>query len=309
MKKVLFKTFLFLLPFFLYGVAVVIIDPFSYFWEGLFLGEKENVVKVLDSSRRLRLVKYKHNPKSNIIIGASQAEHIDTNEMPGDNWANICNGGANISDELYTFWQIVEKYPIDTVLFSVEPYNYLLSTGTDTRSVTTGAFKMLYNPLYYFTDTYVNKAFIQLMKGIFDENSLLVSEAPNTSQDVFWEKQSQKARREYNNTIGLNKDGLDKEIMRMVNYCRDNNITLIGIVPIGHTDLYEVYSDYKPQFLNRINKIFPKVYDFFFPNDFTEERKNFGDPFHAKGENYIYINGIYHNDSIHCKKYINENDM
>ena len=147
MKRVIIRTFLFLLPFVIYVIAIIIVDPFSYFWDGLFVGKKDNIVRVVDSSRRIRLVNFKKNPKRNIIIGASQAGHIIADSLPGNNWSNICNGGANISDELYTFWHIADKYPLDTVLFSIEPYNYLLSNGKDTRSVTTDAFKMLNNNL------------------------------------------------------------------------------------------------------------------------------------------------------------------
>ena len=158
--------------------------------------------------------------------------------------------------------------------------------------------------MYYCTDTYVNKAFFRIVRGVIDESRFNASEAPDVSENEFWESELSRANSDYSATINLDKNSLDKELKKMVSYCNDNNITIIGIVPIGHSDLYSIYDDYKTEFIDRITDIFPTVYDFFFPNEFTINRDNFGDPFHAHGENWIYLNGLYNNDSVHCKKYI-----
>lgn len=308
MKKLIKQLFIFLIPIFFVCLGIVIVDPYDYFGLSPFKGDniKQKIAKADDSSRRIRLVNFKKNPQKNVIIGASQIGHINTDSIPSRNWANIANGGANIDDEITTFWQISKDYPLDTVLFSIEPYNYTVSTGYNTHQMMTDAYKMIENPLFYFVDRYVYKTTISFVLSLLrgEKNKIKLSEEPEQNRDAFWRSQLDVAER--NLLMTKEHPDLLHKIREMVDYCHLNNICMICVIPISHTDIYYIYKDYMDQvLLPEITKEFDVVYNFMLPNSFTEDKRNFGDPLHAHGENFIYMNGLFYEtlDTTYLKIY------
>lgn len=313
MKCLIKKLILFLVPCFIVCLIILVIDPYDYFGVSPFAGDEDKIriAKVEDSSRRQRIINYRKHPTKNIIIGASQIGHIDAQNIGGGNWSNIANGGANIDDEVIVFWQIVNDYPIDSVLFSVEPYNYTVSDGHSSHQMMTDAYKMITNPLLYFVDRYVYKTtasyIIHQSKKLISKKNEEITEAPNSTKDAFWNSQIELAKSNLKNR--RNSNLLRENIQEIVKYCRDNNIYIAAVVPMSHVDLYNVFSEYKEAiFLLEVTSDFGIVYDFMIPNSFTQNKENFGDPLHAHGESDIYIDAIFKKGSNneYFKLYKNE---
>lgn len=201
MKDFLKKLAVFLSPFLLPLILVLLIDPYDYYGMSIMKGDavKQKIAKNVDSNRRTSISLFMKNPTRNIIVGASQAEHINVSDIPGRNWSNLCQGGANISDEIETFWAIANKFELDSIIFSIEPYNFLQSNGKNVSVITKDALKFLDEPWHYFIDRYVYKAIFQFFKAKLTNE--ISSEAPDMGRDEFWQVQLSKARNVMNNPI------------------------------------------------------------------------------------------------------------
>lgn len=306
MKKLLKNLFLFSIPFLLCAIIVVLIDPFDYFELSLFKDNqiKTDIARKVDSHRRYKLINYKKNPKDNVILGASQTIRILEENIPSDNWANLAQGGASMDDKIATFWHVMEHHKVDTVFFALDPFNYANSSGRSVHSVTQTALELIDNPLLYFFDKYVLEATVSFA-GSFFKDTVIVNENPDATRDDFWATQLVKVKNRM--TTPIMSSTLREELQAIKSYCDKNNIVIVAFVPIAHSDLFYIEEDFlKSYFFPEIVNIFGTVYDFHYPNSFTSNRDNFGDPFHAVGDS-IYINTFWKQDTTLCHIITKEN--
>lgn len=292
MNKFLKTLSLFSIPFILVFILVLLIDPYDYF--GLSVC-KNNRVKVecarkVDYSRRQNLINYARSPKPNVIIGTSQTRRILVENLPSGNWAQLSMGGAGISDELDMFWHIASKYDIDSLIIGFDPWNYAISTGYNSSDVTETAFKMMDNPVRYFFDKIVYKAGFEYVKTWFSKD-VEITEKPDETKDVFWQKELNYVRKCMSNP-SYNPE-VRKRLEEMRNYCKEKDITLTVIVPVSHTDVYDITKEYyDTYFINELVDIFGTVYDFMSPNSYNTDKSHFGDPCHMIGDS-IYIDVLF----------------
>jgi hypothetical protein len=96
------------------------------------------------------------------------------------------------------------------------------------------------------------------------------------------------------------------EFSRISHYCVDNDIKVIIVLPIQHTDLinveyskdvYPLYRDY----LSHLIEIFGTVYYYDYPNELSSDNALFSDPFHYIDAN-VYLNSLWGNDQRYMKK-------
>ena len=300
MLKFFRKVLLFSIPFLIWFFVIFLVDPYDYWGYSLFKDnlQKHEIGKSEDSGRRQEFIGFKKNPRRNLVISDSQLQHVDF----GEKWAHLSAPGSGIEDEIFILKKMIEYSPIDTVLFGVNPFEFVSKVNSQPLPITKSAFKIIDAPYFYFFDRCVYSSTTRfLMKRIKGDNTV-EKDTPNMSKEDFWKQQ-----------LLLGKQHLEKrsdprlresQLVEIADIISKNNITLLIVIPIAHTDLYKMYGEYvEGEFLSMLKKYFNVIFDFYYPNDFTENKENFGDPFHANNDNQIYVNSILHKDTTYCRIY------
>ena len=295
MKKLLKKLLLFCSPILVWYMIVFITDPYEYFHRAWFGNAmmRETICRNVDKNRLYYITSYKKSPKPNIILGSSLTEYLDANQIPGKNWANLSVGGANIMEELHWFWHIVKNNKIDSVVFCIDPYNYVNTKPVP--SVTYEAIGASENPIKYIMNNNIGRATFQILQATSIRNKQRSHSHNPRAKENFWKFQMLKHGKHFLNVPDLKWQ--DEKIREMVKYCKYNNIEVVPVVPIVHKDLIDLSQKFKDErFMPVMKEIFGSLVDYWYVNDFTKNHDYFGDPFHMY-RNKIYVKTIWGNDS------------
>ena len=88
----------------------------------------------------------------------------------------------------------------------------------------------------------------------------------------------------------------DDKMREVVDYCKENNITLLPIVPMMHKDVIDLGQQFKDErFVPAMKEVFGSFTDYWYVNEYTENRDHFGDPLHVNNHD-VYLNTIWGND-------------
>lgn len=302
MLKFFRKILFFLIPFIIWFIIILLVDPYDYWGLSLFKGDtqKLEIAKAADTGRRTEFIDFKKNPRKNLVIGDSQLQHVDF----GSSWAHLSTPGSGIEDEIFILKKMVEYASIDTVLFGINPYEFVSKVTSEPLPVTKSAFKIIDAPYFYFFDRCVYSSTVDFLIKRMKGDKSVDKDTPNMSKDDFWKQQLALGQEHLNKRS--NPAIRDKQLSEICDIADKNNICILVVVPIAHTDLYEMYREYlEVDFIGMLNKHFDVIYDFYYPNDFTRNKDNFGDPFHAINDNEIYVNSIFRSDTTYCKIIMN----
>ena len=126
-KKILKRILLFSMPFLVWCITVIIVDPFNYFNTSNIISQdiKEK------SSRKLNSLMYnctdfKNNPKQNIIIGDSRIRKFSTDvihRITGDEYHALYSNAAKLN-EIIDLRYIFFKTPLVLLLSQGFVYCY-----------------------------------------------------------------------------------------------------------------------------------------------------------------------------------------
>ncbi len=284
-------------------MIIAIIDPYDCFGLSPFKGDsiKFEIAQISDHNRRNEFISFYNSPKRNIILGDSQLQHLETQTIPGGNWAQLSTPGSGIEDEVYLLEKISSDFDIDTLLLGINPYEFVHQTSSIPLHVTKSAIELAENNLYYFFDRYVFSSTIDFVLSKLIDSYRVKEDLPDVSKEEFWQIQ-----------LGKGKSHLEKKTNRIIrekqlesikSICNQKNIKVLVVIPISHIELYDMYDSYlEGELLPLLSKYFDDIYDFYYPNSFTEKKDNFNDPFHAIDDNDIYVNAIFHGDTTYCRK-------
>ena len=296
-KKFLFKVILLCMPFLFLFSAIILVDPYNYFrvYE-VSSFEKKNQVSSKINYALWKIIQYKELKCPNIILGDSRM-NLFTSEnikkLTGKEIYNFSYGGATLDDICATFWYAAKNVRLKTVYMG---FNFSLFNLFNSKDRVSGAIATSNNPLFMLINRDVLSSSVILMRQLFTEKSNKI-EKPPMSKDGFWDYQlRENARRYYKHYAYPLR--LLSELQKINSYCVQNNISLIFIIPPTHVSLQRKVSEFGieefyEQFKKDLQLIGP-IIDFNYANTFTQERNNFGDPFHIKGtETSIFINEIW----------------
>lgn len=290
------------MPFMLWFCLILLIDPFDYWGISPFQNDllKTEIAKLSDHSRRYEFIAYKNSPKKNIILGDSQLQHLDANKIPGGRWAQLSTPGSGVEDELYLLEEFSRTFEIDSVIIGINPFEFVSQYSSLPLPITQSALKLVNEPYFYFFDRCVYSATFNYILELIFEKYNQNREVPNSTKEVFWEKQMKAGRdRIFKKTERTIRE---EQLKKIVEICETRKITPIIVIPLTHSDLYDIYGEYiNTELLPLLKQYFGVVYNLYYPNSFTENRSNFEDPFHARNDNEIYINAIFKNDTTYCK--------
>ena len=305
MIKLIKKVFIFLLPFLLFLLSVYLIDPYDYFNKGKMNELKNKIAFISDYGRRLYFISYKKNPEPNAILGYSQAGVIKIPNIPEPGWCKLTFGGADTWEAIESFKVISANPGLKKVFIDINPFNYIVACSrvyNKASSRSYQAIQLLSNPSKYFYDKEVVwSSYMYLKSRILRDTSYVKLGNPEGTKDIFWEDQLKTARTSFKGDPEISRKELLKSLQEIKQYCDLHKIEIVIFSSMMHTELQDIARDFKIKvFLPDIIGIFGEIKDFAYPNEYTEIRQNFGDPFHVSSDS-IYINALWKNDNTFCK--------
>lgn len=277
------KLAIFLLPFALYAVTVVLIDPYNYF----------NVYSVVrndlkqDISFKLnyamwKMIEFRRNPEANLLLGDSRMGNLhveDIREVSGREYYNFAYGGGSLKEAIATFDfanGLIELRRV-TVGLDLNTYN-----GSDNRDRVSEVEAALGSPLLYLTNNTVMLAAWKVVTSAVTGSPAHIGE-PVGDRAAFWQQQLDVTARVY---LANYRDPIAyrAELRKIAETCRSRGIELDFIIFPSHKDLMDKIGQYGLEAANRTMRedlaALGTVYDFAWDNPLTRDKASFTDPFH-----------------------------
>lgn len=291
-KKFLFRSLLFALPFFLYGMLVMAIDPFNYFGVGgpVSTDLKEKISLKVNYAM-WKMLDYRRDPEPNLLLGDSRMMSLDAqlvSSVSGISYVNMAYGGGSLREAIDTFWFAAERNELDNVYFGLNINSYNAGNTKDRVGEVLAA---LDNPLLYFTNNNVLIAGQKLVKAKVTGHVQPIG-IPDMDREQFWNHQLNVITRIYFSQYRYPME-YKEELQEIAEYCRENRISLNFILFPNHMDLQDKIRDYKLsescEAMRSDLREMGRVYDFAFPSPITENRDNYKDPYHFNDEIMRFI--------------------
>ncbi len=287
MKKLVFKLFIFAVPFIVVALIIISVDPYNYFSNSsTHADSKKEIAHKLNYSL-WKIIEYTRNPLPNILLGDSQMGRLrsdDIQEITGKEFYNFSYGGGTLPEMINTFWYATEIAKLKNAYFGIS-FNHFNSYNSAKDRVAS-AREIITNPLLYLVNRNVLNATMHLVKKKITGNNTQI-ERPPMNRKRFWTYKLNVPTRRYYSNYKYPKMWYD-ELRRISEYCRDNDIMLKIIILPTHMQLQTKVQEYG---LNEEYKIYLKdlaklavVYDFNTKNNWTEDKSNFDDPRHFDRE-------------------------
>lgn len=304
MDKLLKKICLFLAPFFIYALTILLVDPFNYF--DIF-HVVENKIKRNNAfyynNTLYKLIEYDQNLGENILLGDSRIGNIDVTKiakLTNEKYYNFAYNAASIEEMVQTFWYLVENNTLENVYIGINLNNYNENLKRNNFDKSLSLYK---NAILYIFDRATMTASYKCLYAHFFDKERIIGR-PNLTKEEFWKYQIDiNAKEKYTNFIYAKDYYLS--LLEISKYCKKNNISLSFIISPTHVDLQSVAIECGLEkelvmFKNDLKKL-GTVYDFDFDNEYTQDMNNFKDPFHFANDDLI-INNIWGDESLYCIK-------
>lgn len=283
MTRFALKLIIFSIPFLILITLEVIIDPFNYFSEEKnpeWMAAKENISQK-ENMYLYKLIKYERNPSPTIILGDSRMNLLSPSmfkDINNEDVANLAIGGGTMQDAIEILKYITSRHKIKKIYWGVsfEAYN-----GTRLRNGATPSIEIMNSLLLYLLNRYTFSSTMLICKSLLLDQQIDLYKPPFT-KEVFWQVQLDifsKYLINYSYPVNYY-----NEFVKISEYCSENDIKLVFMIPPTHTDLQNKVHYYDLD--NELARFkldfesFGDVYDFNFQNVITSDRTNFNDPTH-----------------------------
>jgi hypothetical protein len=291
LKKFLRRILLFFIPFFVIAAAVLIIDPYNYFFSHNFISNAVKFHIINRSAESMprgntlwKTIDYKRHPLLNVIIGDSRAYDLDVDKirnLTGVEFYNFGVPGGNYNSIIETFWYINERNKPERVFIQVGFHNYSASCSynlmSDARKVCRRPY--LFFSRFYFLEESVLDVFYAItkrplvsMEQKFDLatwNGILVNQGESALESMEYPEKYY------------------EELKKISGYCRANNIELNFIIFPDQQDFHDLVKQHS--LMDRYAKFktdmhsLGRVYDFDeFNSELSKKRSNYRDIFHLQ---------------------------
>jgi hypothetical protein len=283
-RRFLKKGLLFAAPFILWALAVVAVDPFDYFNVSHVCTE-ENKIKNAASLNWVvfNMLKEKHEPCENLIIGDSRAESLpleQINQLTGQKFFKLSANALKLNEsfDLYDFANKIK--PVKRVVFTLN-FNEFNEYAFADRVSSVEA--MIHNPLIYLFDRSVAQAGYYVAKAALTEKKS-VNSTPPMREDEFWDYIVNVRAREHYERFRY-PEALFARMTNLTAQAKAQGTEVTFIIVPHHADfqkrvrefgLNETYLRFKRD----LSRLDARVIDFDYVNPMTVGRDNFRDPLH-----------------------------
>lgn len=286
MKKLLTRLGLLALPFLIYALVVVALDPFCYFnLPSVYSYPYKKRVSLQVYERLWKPLEYKRHPAPSIILGDSRMIRIDPKQVKdvvGEDCYNLSFSGASLPEMIDAFWFAARLQNLRSVYMGIglNVYNSYFS-----RNLLDESFRVVDNPIRYITEKKVGESALYLMA-----HKTRISAEPDMSKDEFWKYTLDVAGRRNFEQYAYPAEWHSR-LQEIGRYCKERDIRLTFVIPPSHADMQgQVLRLGRGNDLERFKAdlaAIAPVFDFEFPNEFTINRDNFSDPYHMSDQRVI----------------------
>jgi hypothetical protein len=289
MQRLLTKALLLAAPFILIAAIVLIIDPYDHFGRSETVGDvfKEGPAKKLQPVL-WKVERYRRARVSRLILGDSSMASFDEDEIrtvTGERYFNFAYGGGTLPEFIDLYWMASSMTHLDAVYVGIGFINFNEYRNLDRVNEAKAISK---SPLLYLSNRLVVRAAFQ---SAFDAltRKPMDFRGRRMSQDEIWRVQ-----------LGGLPGFLDPYrypaeaaagLRQVAEDCDRNGTRFVIIIPPTNVELQQ-----KTAALGRGADVerfkafvatLGAVYDFDYPNEFTANRDNFRDPFHAADDHQV----------------------
>lgn len=283
-KRFFKRGLLFVSPFILWTVVIIVVDPFDYFNMSHVFTERakeETAAKV--NSLTFNMLKEEHEPCENIIIGDSRAEALPLErieQITGQRWFKLSAYALKLNESMDLFYFANRVKPVKNVVFTINFNEYNDYAYADrVHSVET----IIHNPLIYIFDRNVAQAAYYVVEATLNDKKTINSE-PQMSSDEFWNYIVKVRGREHYGKYRY-PERLHQDLQKMMAFVKTNGINATFIIVPHHEDFqrevgqYGLNEDYV-RFKNDMSNLGARVIDYDYVSDITTNRADFVDPIH-----------------------------
>lgn len=282
MTKFFRELVLFAIPFLIYVLAILIIDPYNYLGVSSVIPLSSKMVSKQVQPHLFKLIDFTRSPKRNIALGDSRANSLL--RLPEfSNYYDLAYGGGSLNEAVQTFWYAASKTELDTVLIGI---SFNLYNKYNTRFWVEETIERKKNFFSYAFNKYtLESSFLILREQLLKEKS--EKGMPQSTRDEFWDYQVNVTAEKFYAQF-LYPDNYFLELKRISEYCKRENIHLIIWIPPSHIDFQKRVNDFdlsvaQEGFKNQMQQV-ADVFDFDFDSELTREKNNFKDPLHFTDE-------------------------
>jgi hypothetical protein len=290
MRKFLIRFFIYLIPLPVYLGFVLIVDPFNYAGRShLISDDTKTEIAERMNPYLWKLIEYKHDKSSRIILGDSRANKIQdyhVEEITGNDYYNLAYTGGTLADVIETFWIASKMVKLREVYLGISFNQY---NGFETNNNVKQSSAILKNFFTYSFSKIVFTSSIKCVRKQFFTKNLTVG-VPDMNKDEFWKYELDDVARRFYQKYKY-PDGYHKDLIRIADYCRKNNIKLVFFIPPNHVDWQKRIADFNLEeqrqvFIRDIERM-GILYNLDVVNDFTQNREKYFDPVHPVNDSLL----------------------
>ena len=312
MRKLLYKILILLIPVLLYGLFVLIVDPFNYFAVSDIIPlENKRAVAYIENPALFNLIQFNRAPSENITISDSRFADKDLHlieSRTGLKFTEMFIFDGMIKDIISGFWFANSRVKLKNVYLSVNFNNFFVTQRND---LVKSSETIINDPLLYAANLNILKAAVKCLKYADAGMKDTVYKISKSDLEENWVRFLSVTNMRYYKNYTYPAEYLD-DLKMIKAYCDNKGINLYFVIPPTSTDMQSLVdsNNLKPQreiFVNNLARI-SKTYDMDFPNPLTFNRKLFYDPVHIdKSElTRLFISIVNKNikpDSVYIKEY------
>lgn len=293
MNKLYLKLLLFLSPFILHAILIIIVDPYNFLNYSHLIPDRDKKLclgRTMETTPRgnicWKVLEYERNPLDYVLIGDSRMAHINnsiTNEIIGENVYNFTIPGGNFHTLKDIFWIVSKNKNLKEVYIQLVFLNFSNNVNYDLmeniEKFQASPISYLYNKNIIF-DTWVN-VYYQ-----FTKNDKFV-DIEEREKDVDLWKRADKIVNDRLTKFDYSEE-FARDLEKMAAYCTQNNINLYFILPptysefIGKVKQIGLEKEYS-KFDNLLHYL-GKTIDLDTMKNFCSNSNNFEDYFHYQDD-------------------------
>ena len=283
MKNFIIKIITFTVPFLIFILLVIFIDPYNFIStekNQKIIYHKKKISKHLNEPL-YKLINFSHNATDIIFLGDSRTGNIKEStfkKLTGGKATNLAYGGGTLPEIIESFWYVSKYHNLKEVYISI---NFDIYDKRENMNRVKKAIEIKESALSYFFNRYTFKSTFLILKSlIISKNNIKKTKLNKVN---FWKQELEKR-----NNFYLNKSYPLKyfnQLSEISNYCKINKIKLVFFSPPTHISLQEKIKQFNLMsedinFKKDLSRL-GVYYDFDYPNDITENHNYYKDPFHA----------------------------
>ncbi len=244
MKKLFFKLSIFLSPFILNALLVVIVDPYNFYNISHIIPDsdkKKCIGRTMETTPRgnicWKILEYERNPTEEVLIGDSRMVHINNSisgEVLGKEVYNFSIPGANFMTIHDIFWEAIKNPNLNTVYVQISFLNFSKNV---TYNLMESLDKYRKAPLRYLYDKdIIVDSWVNIYYSFSRNENFIDINYRERDVDNWGRSKMLSDRRLDRYSYSVEYEG---DLMEMERYCEENNIKLIFILIPTHVEFID----------------------------------------------------------------------